>query len=191
MAARRLSLLLQHLSTSPFPQNPQTQLTKPNPPPPKQVRETSRSALFGRGMAPKLKTNDAVKKDFSDIVLPEGLHNQVGGGLDWTVGGGGEALDRTAGAELPAACRNPWSRRKQLWREHACSRHSRPPTDRRIHVSTRPKIYAPHPPHQVRSLAATAANTKRHGAPFRHMLFYGPPGTGKTLVAKRLARTSG
>ena len=36
-----------------------------------------------------------------------------------------------------------------------------------------------------------AANTKRHGAPFRHMLFYGPPGTGKTLVAKRLARTSG
>ncbi|KAI8463565.1 MAG: hypothetical protein J3K34DRAFT_526885 [Monoraphidium minutum] len=44
---------------------------------------------------------------------------------------------------------------------------------------------------QVRSLAAMAANTKRHGAPFRHMLFYGPPGTGKTLVAKRLAKTSG
>ena len=43
----------------------------------------------------------------------------------------------------------------------------------------------------VRSLAALTANVKRHGAPFRHMLFYGPPGTGKTLAAKRLARTSG
>jgi len=43
----------------------------------------------------------------------------------------------------------------------------------------------------VRALAAATANTKRHGAPFRHMLFYGPPGTGKTMVAKRLARTSG
>eukprot|EP00775_Hariotina_reticulata_P009234 gene9234-9399_t len=44
---------------------------------------------------------------------------------------------------------------------------------------------------RVRSLAATAANTKLHGAPYRHMLFYGPPGTGKTMAAKRLARTSG
>lgn len=43
----------------------------------------------------------------------------------------------------------------------------------------------------VRQLAASAANTRKHGAPFRHMLFYGPPGTGKTMVAKRLARTSG
>ncbi|KAG2495260.1 hypothetical protein HYH03_006533 [Edaphochlamys debaryana] len=43
----------------------------------------------------------------------------------------------------------------------------------------------------VRQVAAAAANTKAHGAPFRHMLFYGPPGTGKTLVAKRMARTSG
>lgn len=43
----------------------------------------------------------------------------------------------------------------------------------------------------VRALAAVTANTKRHGAPFRHMLFYGPPGTGKTMAAKRLARTSG
>eukprot|EP00210_Caulerpa_lentillifera_P004067 g3880.t1 len=43
----------------------------------------------------------------------------------------------------------------------------------------------------VRALAAITANTKRHGAPFRHMLFYGPPGTGKTMVARRLARTSG
>ena len=30
----------------------------------------------------------------------------------------------------------------------------------------------------VRQVAASAANTKAHGAPFRHMLFYGPPGTG-------------
>ncbi|KAF6259265.1 hypothetical protein COO60DRAFT_1514012 [Scenedesmus sp. NREL 46B-D3] len=44
---------------------------------------------------------------------------------------------------------------------------------------------------RVRALAATAANTKLHGAPYRHMLFYGPPGTGKTMAAKRLARTSG
>ncbi|KAF5841023.1 P-loop containing nucleoside triphosphate hydrolase protein [Dunaliella salina] len=43
----------------------------------------------------------------------------------------------------------------------------------------------------VRMMAAASANTKRHGAPFRHMLFYGPPGTGKTMAAKRLARTSG
>eukprot|EP01023_Acetabularia_acetabulum_P013040 TRINITY_DN16199_c0_g2_i11.p1 TRINITY_DN16199_c0_g2~~TRINITY_DN16199_c0_g2_i11.p1 ORF type:complete len:626 (+),score=131.65 TRINITY_DN16199_c0_g2_i11:144-1880(+) len=44
---------------------------------------------------------------------------------------------------------------------------------------------------RVRSMAAVAANTKRHKAPFRHLLFYGPPGTGKTMVAKRLAYTSG
>eukprot|EP01024_Parvocaulis_polyphysoides_P015473 TRINITY_DN1675_c0_g2_i3.p1 TRINITY_DN1675_c0_g2~~TRINITY_DN1675_c0_g2_i3.p1 ORF type:complete len:620 (-),score=84.10 TRINITY_DN1675_c0_g2_i3:213-1799(-) len=44
---------------------------------------------------------------------------------------------------------------------------------------------------RVRSLAAVAANTRRHKAPFRHLLFYGPPGTGKTMVAKRLAYTSG
>ena len=43
----------------------------------------------------------------------------------------------------------------------------------------------------VKALAAVTSNTKRHGAPFRHMLFYGPPGTGKTMAAKRLARTSG
>ncbi|KAK9789371.1 hypothetical protein WJX73_007444 [Symbiochloris irregularis] len=44
---------------------------------------------------------------------------------------------------------------------------------------------------RVRSLAASTANTKRHGAAFRHMLFYGPPGTGKTMAAKRMARTAG
>lgn len=40
-------------------------------------------------------------------------------------------------------------------------------------------------------MAAVTSNTRRHAAPFRHMLFYGPPGTGKTMAAKRLARTSG
>ncbi len=35
-------------------------------------------------------------------------------------------------------------------------------------------IILPGPLHdRVRSLAAAAANTKRHGAPYRHMLFYG------------------
>ncbi|EIE18960.1 AAA-domain-containing protein [Coccomyxa subellipsoidea C-169] len=43
----------------------------------------------------------------------------------------------------------------------------------------------------VRALAAVTANTRAHGAPFRHMLFYGPPGTGKSMAAKRLARTAG
>lgn len=43
----------------------------------------------------------------------------------------------------------------------------------------------------IRSLAAVTANTRQHGAPFRHTMFYGPPGTGKTMAAKRLARTSG
>lgn len=43
----------------------------------------------------------------------------------------------------------------------------------------------------IAHLAASTTNTKKHGAPFRHMLFYGPPGTGKSLAAKRLARTSG
>ena len=28
----------------------------------------------------------------------------------------------------------------------------------------------------IRGLAAVTANTRAHGAPFRHMLFYGPPG---------------
>jgi hypothetical protein len=47
-----------------------------------QVRETSRWSLFGRGPStPAPKTNEAVAKNFSDIILPAGLHNQVGGGL--------------------------------------------------------------------------------------------------------------
>jgi hypothetical protein len=34
---------------------------------------------------------------------------------------------------------------------------------------------------RVRALAATAANTKLHGAPYRHMLFYGEPSTNTPL----------
>ena len=29
---------------------------------------------------------------------------------------------------------------------------------------------------QMREIAASTANTKLHGAAYRHMLFYGPPG---------------
>lgn len=86
---------------------------------PRLVRETSRRPLLGLRAAPGSKSAEAVRRDFSDIVLEPRLQDHV------------------------------------------------------------------------RALAAVTANTKRHGAPFRHMLFYGPPGTGKTLAAKRLARTSG
>jgi hypothetical protein len=34
----------------------------------------------------------------------------------------------------------------------------------------------------VRALAAVTANTRAHGAPFRHMLFYGPPGEAAALL---------
>jgi len=44
---------------------------------------------------------------------------------------------------------------------------------------------------RVQRLAMSTANTKKHAAPFRNILFYGPPGTGKTMAAKRLARYSG
>lgn len=44
---------------------------------------------------------------------------------------------------------------------------------------------------RIQQLAAATANTKKHDAPFRNMLFYGPPGTGKTLAAKELSKQSG
>ena len=34
-------------------------------------------------------------------------------------------------------------------------------------------VLAPSVKHEVRTLAASAANTRLHGAPFRHFLFYG------------------
>jgi len=43
---------------------------------------------------------------------------------------------------------------------------------------------------RVIQLALTTRNTKRTGAPFRHVLLYGPPGTGKTLIARKLAECS-
>ena len=44
---------------------------------------------------------------------------------------------------------------------------------------------------RVNALASATANTRAHGAPFRHVLFYGPPGTGKTMAAKQLAAQVG
>ena len=44
---------------------------------------------------------------------------------------------------------------------------------------------------QVMQLALATRNTKRSGAPYRHILLHGPPGTGKTLIARRLAECSG
>lgn len=67
-----------------------------------QVRETSRRGWGrGKGTAQGSKSLEAVKRDFSDVVLPRSLHDNV------------------------------------------------------------------------RALAAVTANTRQHGAPFRHMMFYG------------------
>ncbi|CAM9405685.1 unnamed protein product [Ectocarpus sp. 6 AP-2014] len=52
-------------------------------------------------------------------------------------------------------------------------------------------VLAPDLKEQVLSLAVATRNSKRNGAPYRHLLLYGPPGTGKTMVAKRLAACSG
>ena len=52
-------------------------------------------------------------------------------------------------------------------------------------------VLHPEMANRMSELAVAVANTRAHGAPYRHMLFYGPPGTGKTMVAKRLARSSG
>lgn len=52
-------------------------------------------------------------------------------------------------------------------------------------VILRPSLH-----NRIRQLASVTANTKKHAAPYRNMLFYGPPGTGKTMAAKLLAQES-
>jgi hypothetical protein len=45
------------------------------------VRETSRASFFSpKNLISKPKTAEEVKKDFSDVVLPGTLHNQVRAG---------------------------------------------------------------------------------------------------------------
>ena len=44
---------------------------------------------------------------------------------------------------------------------------------------------------RIVALAKTAKNSRRHDAPFRHVIFHGPPGTGKSMVAKKLAQCTG
>jgi len=44
---------------------------------------------------------------------------------------------------------------------------------------------------RLSNLALSTKNTKKNGAPYRHMMLYGPPGTGKTMFAKQLAHSSG
>jgi ATPase family AAA domain-containing protein 3A/B len=43
----------------------------------------------------------------------------------------------------------------------------------------------------LKTLAHSIVNRKKHNAPFRNLLLYGPPGTGKTMFAKSLAKHSG
>ena len=43
----------------------------------------------------------------------------------------------------------------------------------------------------LKTLAHSIVNRKKHSAPFRNLLLYGPPGTGKTMFAKSLAKHSG
>lgn len=43
----------------------------------------------------------------------------------------------------------------------------------------------------LKTLAHSIVNRKKHYAPFRNLLLYGPPGTGKTMFAKSLAKHSG
>ena len=74
-------------------------------------------------------------------------------------------------------------------------RHARPFTFLGLCASVRLCRRAPPPracaDRRPRPPQHSTMNTKRHGAPFRHVLLHGPPGTGKTLFAKKLAEASG
>jgi hypothetical protein len=67
-----------------------------------QVRETSRGSLLRPSgllaAAPAAKSLEAVKKDFSDIILPGNLHDQVGIGGGGVGGGGGEGVGIAVGS---------------------------------------------------------------------------------------------
>lgn len=58
------------------------------------------------------------------------------------------------------------------------------------HLALEGVVLEPKLKSRLDTLSVTTINTKKHRAPFRHVLLYGPPGTGKTLFAKKLAAAS-
>jgi len=52
-------------------------------------------------------------------------------------------------------------------------------------------VFNPELTRRLSWIATSTLNTKRHKAPYRHILLHGPPGTGKTLFSKQLATASG
>ncbi len=152
---------------------------------PKLVRETSRRHWWQRG-GPEKSVED-VKRDFSDIVLPPSLQArrppaacirpaavQLTRAVHAPHTPGGVAQARRAYIDKYLARLNGWTLTLTEGVE-ACAlrlcnvRGGRRPWRRR-------RAPAPRAQTHIRGLAAVTANTRAHGAPFRHMLFYGPPG---------------